>query len=35
VEFLGGNLSIARSDYFIADGNVIVHSGDWTSTLAN
>jgi hypothetical protein len=28
VEFLGGNLSIARSDYFIADGNVIVHSGD-------
>ena len=27
VKFLGGNLSIARSDYFIADGNLIVHSG--------
>jgi parallel beta-helix repeat protein len=27
VEFLGGSLSLIRPDYFIADGNLTVHSG--------
>lgn len=27
IEFLNGSLSIVRPDYFIADGNLIVHSG--------
>ena len=26
VEFIGGTLSILRPDYFVADGNLYVHS---------
>jgi hypothetical protein len=26
IEFLGGTMYIQRSDYFVADGNLIIHS---------
>ena len=28
IEFVGGTLSILRSNYFIADGNIFVHTGE-------